>query len=152
MKQNKVEEVQQYLASRSIVVSETAIVNAAIDIVKHDLGLHTFYSVLKDTRKQHKNPHDHTPYINLPKGYGAHTQSLNGEWEPTILNIKEIAVNNPYIYKSLKLWESSSISERGFLIRLVLLLNEVYTDLLITCRKYHGIKKYPDAISVEEIK
>lgn len=43
MKRNKVEEVQQYLAARDIIVSEIAIVNAAIDIARRlGAGDYTF--------------------------------------------------------------------------------------------------------------
>ena len=42
MKQNKVEEAQKYLASRGINMSETAIVDAALEIVCKDDLLYPF--------------------------------------------------------------------------------------------------------------
>lgn len=52
MKQHKVEEVQHYLEARGITVSETAIVNAAIDIVRRTgPGLYSFVCLFEREEK-----------------------------------------------------------------------------------------------------
>ena len=51
MKQNRVEEVQRYLAKRGIVVSETAIINAAIDIARRD-GIGGIYAFAEEFKEE----------------------------------------------------------------------------------------------------
>ena len=53
MKQHKVEEVQRYLEARGIKVSETAIVDAAIDIACR-LGAGKYNFVCEFDRKERK--------------------------------------------------------------------------------------------------
>ena len=56
MKQNKVEEAQKYLAARGISMSETAIVDAALDIVCRQNLLYPFCLslYLKEKREENK--------------------------------------------------------------------------------------------------
>jgi hypothetical protein len=52
MKQNKVMEVQDYLRARDIKVSETAIVNAAIDIARRlGAGDYTFVCEFEERKE-----------------------------------------------------------------------------------------------------
>ena len=59
MKQNKVMEVQDYLRVRGIKVSETSIVNAAIDIARRlGAGNHTFELEFRMEKKDEQKEGD----------------------------------------------------------------------------------------------
>ena len=54
MRQNRIEEIQKYLAARDINMSETAIVDAAIYIACRD-GIGGVYSFVEYYRRKHSS-------------------------------------------------------------------------------------------------
>ena len=61
MKQNKVEEAQKYLAARGITMSETAIIDAALEIVCSQDLLYRF--CLSAHLRQIQRKEEHTDYL-----------------------------------------------------------------------------------------
>ena len=69
--------------------------------------------------------------------------------------IEEKALYSPYIYAAIHFWrrsmtEEGSISEREFLIRLVLLLDEAYTILFEEYCKYQKRERCDEGIWRDE--
>ena len=51
--EKEVERIQNYLEARGVIASETAIINAAFNIVQHNgPGLYAFYCELKDEQEK----------------------------------------------------------------------------------------------------